>query len=681
VLGTALGGISLGMVAQEMVATAAASDRMRNSMASTMGDAAAGGRELAFVRQEAVRLGLDLQSTTFEYTKLAAAARGTALEGQATRDIFTAVSTAATVMGMSAEQTGGALNAIQQMMSKGTVASEELRGQLGERLPGAFNIAARAMSVTTMELSKMLENGQVLADDFLPKFAAELQRTFGDQVPAAAQSTQAELNRLKTAWFELKVEMADSAPIELGLKTLASGVELAADHTGAMTAALGVMTATTVISNIDKLALAVRNLAIMSSLGKAGLYGLAAGAVLIGGDWLLRKFSGYDEAMAREKESEARYQEAMKRRTATSDKTLGAPKGWDESLKKELDKAIEIDKKYQAERLKLFRDTAKNILEIEKQNVKDRLDAEQGALDKLKTMYDEKLQMVNNFKDTMKGILAGWAEQDKASAEASRGFETPEARQRRLAGELQSKESEILGSWSMDPSEKVKALNDLDAQYKSLFRAVEDGTDIIISQEEADRNYMDAQRRLRDEINGVAEGMQKEDDALVSLAEQMNRAEGTIAGLNQRISELDRLINALPESKTIDIKLNVQGMNSLAQVAGAMGYQNFGDYYTANGKTYWSDGRLADEGTGFALPRASGGPVTPFGTYLVGERGPELIRMGSQGGSVIPNNQLGGITINGGINISLPNVTNQSTADDLARNLVPALRRYMGRLG
>lgn len=38
--------------------------------------------------------------------------------------------------------------------------------------------------------------------------------------------------------------------------------------------------------------------------------------------------------------------------------------------------------------------------------------------------------------------------------------------------------------------------------------------------------------------------------------------------------------------------------------------------------------------------RAAGGPVQPWGTYLVGERGPELLRMGAAGGAVIPNRAL-----------------------------------------
>jgi hypothetical protein len=39
--------------------------------------------------------------------------------------------------------------------------------------------------------------------------------------------------------------------------------------------------------------------------------------------------------------------------------------------------------------------------------------------------------------------------------------------------------------------------------------------------------------------------------------------------------------------------------------------------------------------------RASGGPVSAGGAYLVGERGPELLQMGSTSGNVIPNNKLG----------------------------------------
>lgn len=53
----------------------------------------------------------------------------------------------------------------------------------------------------------------------------------------------------------------------------------------------------------------------------------------------------------------------------------------------------------------------------------------------------------------------------------------------------------------------------------------------------------------------------------------------------------------------------------------------------------------------FGGARANGGPVRPGMAYLVGERGPEIFRP-SAGGSIIPNNRLGG-GIGGGISFDL----------------------------
>jgi hypothetical protein len=47
-------------------------------------------------------------------------------------------------------------------------------------------------------------------------------------------------------------------------------------------------------------------------------------------------------------------------------------------------------------------------------------------------------------------------------------------------------------------------------------------------------------------------------------------------------------------------------------------------------------------GFSFGGGRARGGPVYPGQTYLVGEEGPELLQMGNRGGSVIPNDAMGG---------------------------------------
>lgn len=164
------------------------------------------GKNIQFLDEMIERLGLDMRSTFKGFKTWQGALMGTSLEGEKGRDIFESVSKAATVMKLSGEQTEGAFLALGQMMSKGTVSAEELRGQLGERLPGAFQMAARAMGVTTAKLGEMMKQGEVVAEDFLPKFAAELNRTFNPGVLSAQQSFNANWNRFNN--FILKAKIA-----------------------------------------------------------------------------------------------------------------------------------------------------------------------------------------------------------------------------------------------------------------------------------------------------------------------------------------------------------------------------------------------------------------------------------------------------------------------------------------
>jgi lambda family phage tail tape measure protein len=194
------------------------------ALAAVTGSSQGAAAEMAFLRAESERLGLNLLETSQSYLQIAAAAKGTTLAGQGTRDIFTAVAEASTVLQLSVDQTNGALRAIGQIMSKGKVQTEELRGQLGERLYGAFQLAARGMGITTAELDKMLEQGQVLADEFLPRFAAEIRRTFSDGVPEASQNARAELNRFNNSVLEIERTIAASGFLDglsQGYRTLA----------------------------------------------------------------------------------------------------------------------------------------------------------------------------------------------------------------------------------------------------------------------------------------------------------------------------------------------------------------------------------------------------------------------------------------------------------------------------
>jgi tape measure domain-containing protein len=222
-----------------VIDAALANERLNNTLKVGLGSQQAATQEIAFLREEADKLGLQFATTSQQYANLTAASKGTALQGQATRDIFLAVAKASTVMGLSADQTGGALLAIEQMISKGTVSAEELRGQLGERLPGAFQIAARAINVTTQELGEMLQKGEVTAEQLLPALAAELERTYGAEAQAAAQGLNAQINRLDNSFTDLKLAVADTGLIDL----LSDGIQLAERLTRAAAGAVETISA------------------------------------------------------------------------------------------------------------------------------------------------------------------------------------------------------------------------------------------------------------------------------------------------------------------------------------------------------------------------------------------------------------------------------------------------------
>lgn len=213
--GGALAAMQLVDLGRQAVETALRFKRFEQGLAVAVGSSAAATREIAFLRDMADRLGLRFITLAENFTGLAAAARGTALEGKATREVFEAITKAIVATGGSTEQVNGALLAVQQIMSKGSVSAEELRGQLGERLPGAFQIAARAMGVTTAELGKMLEAGSVASTDFLPKFAAQL----GKELPGSLETADASFQRFQTALDDIANSTADGFMKQLGAAT------------------------------------------------------------------------------------------------------------------------------------------------------------------------------------------------------------------------------------------------------------------------------------------------------------------------------------------------------------------------------------------------------------------------------------------------------------------------------
>lgn len=174
------------------------------------GGALGAARDIAFVRAEATRVGTEFFTTAKSFRDFSASTRGTAIEGQKTKDVFQALTETSRVLGLSTAESHRMFVAFEQIMSKGKVSAEEIRRQLGNVLPGAFEIAARSIGKTTAEFDALLRSGKEISEIFIPKFAAQIQREFGAGLEDATRSAAANFQRLGNEIHFLGIEIGNS---------------------------------------------------------------------------------------------------------------------------------------------------------------------------------------------------------------------------------------------------------------------------------------------------------------------------------------------------------------------------------------------------------------------------------------------------------------------------------------
>ena len=175
-------------------------DSLSFSMKAVIKDSEELANTQVFLREIAQKYGGDLLTITNRYIKFRAATQQAGLTALETQKIFSTMTKAAGVLGLKKDELQGIFLALEQMVSKGKITTEELRRQLGERLPGATDIMANSLGVTTSELDKMLKKGEVLTKDVLPGFADEVERAFGLNSIDKVRTFQAATTRFSNAW-------------------------------------------------------------------------------------------------------------------------------------------------------------------------------------------------------------------------------------------------------------------------------------------------------------------------------------------------------------------------------------------------------------------------------------------------------------------------------------------------
>ena len=196
-------------------------------------------KELLYVDNVQRAFGLNLETTRTGFTRLYASMAPTGFDSGSIEKLFTGISAATASLQLTPDKAERVIYAFGQMASKGQIMSEELKGQLGDVLPGALAIFSKAAGMSVKEFSKAMEDGEFVGNRFREVFAKvsdELMNRFGTGAQAAGRSLQGLINTVGGDFqrtLESFAPLANSAaqailgPLGGSLKQLAISAQIA----------------------------------------------------------------------------------------------------------------------------------------------------------------------------------------------------------------------------------------------------------------------------------------------------------------------------------------------------------------------------------------------------------------------------------------------------------------------
>jgi tape measure domain-containing protein len=191
-------------------------EAMRLGLTSIYGSTQIAASQIEFLRATADRAGVAVGDISATFIKFAASTKESNIPLAQSNELFSELTRVSGVLGLSSVKVNQALEAISQIAAKGTLSLEELRQQLGDALPAATALAAKGLGLTQAELFKMVEAGQISAQEFIPAFTTALKTIAGE-----TNTLTAVLGRMRNAITEALQALGDTGAVD----ALKSGIE------------------------------------------------------------------------------------------------------------------------------------------------------------------------------------------------------------------------------------------------------------------------------------------------------------------------------------------------------------------------------------------------------------------------------------------------------------------------
>lgn len=219
-------------------------DSLHRALTTITGSAREADAAMEFLAQTANKSGLSISGISNEFVSFTAAIRTAGFSAADANQIFASVANAAGNLGLSTEKSSSILLALGQIANKGVVSMEELRRQLGEALPGAMSLLAQGLGVTQAQLIKLVETGQLTAQQALIPLANALTQLGSKDKDVEGLS--ASFARLGNAGREAILEITKSEPF----KALGTSIDFITRHFGELTSGLKILGEAFVIGKI-----------------------------------------------------------------------------------------------------------------------------------------------------------------------------------------------------------------------------------------------------------------------------------------------------------------------------------------------------------------------------------------------------------------------------------------------
>jgi tape measure domain-containing protein len=189
-----MSGVANGFVG-EIVKVNAEMERLRfmmQAMSTAKDPFADANRSVAYLRDQAKNMPFAMGTITNAFVKL----KTTGMDPM--NGSLTALADGISAFGGDDQAFNRVTVAITQMAGKSVIQMEELRQQLGEQMPAAFQVMARSAGVSVAELTKAISTGRVEAKPALEGFFQELERSYGGEAQRMMQTFSGQVSQLAT---------------------------------------------------------------------------------------------------------------------------------------------------------------------------------------------------------------------------------------------------------------------------------------------------------------------------------------------------------------------------------------------------------------------------------------------------------------------------------------------------